>query len=30
MYVGGSAVPQALIEAFEQRYGLHDLSRRGA
>jgi fatty-acyl-CoA synthase len=22
MYVGGSAVPQALIEAFEQRYGL--------
>ena len=24
MYVGGSAVPQALIEAFEKRYGLHD------
>src|SRR6185295_85385 len=22
MYVGGSAVPQALIEAFEKRYGL--------
>ena len=24
MYVGGSAVPQAMIEAFEQRHGLHD------
>ena len=24
MYVGGSAVPQALIEAFETRYGLDD------
>ena len=24
MYVGGSAVPQAMIEAFEKRYGLQD------
>src|SRR5204862_6073616 len=29
MYVGGSAVPQALIEAFEQRYGLRIIQAWG-
>ena len=29
MYVGGSAVPQALIEAFERRYGLRILQAWG-